>query len=207
MLAKLAGFIQDRAKVVLAVAVLGAVVAGVFGAGVSKHLSPYGANDPSTQSVRVTNAFQAATGRQIDPGVVALVTPRAAGGVRSASGRAAVTKVAAQLSTQPGVTLVRTAFQTHDPAMISRDGGSTYIVGYFRARSDKRIADDAQKIEDNFAGNPEVRLGGLAIAQAQVNRQVSADLSHAELLAFPFIFVLSLLFFRSGVAATCPCSR
>src|SRR5581483_10389928 len=41
-------------------------------------------------------------------------------------------------------------------------------------------------------------------ANAQVNTQVGNDLAHAELLAFPFIFLLSLLFFRSVVAALLP---
>ncbi len=49
-----------------------------------------------------------------------------------------------------------------------------------------------------------MKLGGAAIANAQVNTQVSHDLAHAELLAFPFIFLLSLLFFRSLVAALLP---
>ena len=42
------------------------------------------------------------------------------------------------------------------------------------------------------------------MASAQVNTQVGQDLAHAELLAFPFIFLLSLLFFRSLVAALLP---
>ena len=43
-----------------------------------------------------------------------------------------------------------------------------------------------------------------AIASAQANTQVGHDLAHAELLAFPFIFLLSLLFFRSLVASLLP---
>src|SRR6201984_126819 len=114
MLTRLAGFIHSRARAVLAAAMIGAVLAGVFGFSVSKHLSPYGANDPSTQSVKVTNAFKAATGRQIDPGAVALVTPATPGGVRSPAARTAVDAVAAKLARQPGIALVRTAFETRD---------------------------------------------------------------------------------------------
>jgi RND superfamily putative drug exporter len=55
-----------------------------------------------------------------------------------------------------------------------------------------------------FATQRDVTLGGPAIADAQVDTQVSNDLAHAELLAFPFIFLLSLLFFRSIVAALLP---
>jgi RND superfamily putative drug exporter len=175
MLVKLATFLHAHSRRVLLIAVLGAAVAGALGAGVANRLSPYGADDPSTQSVRATHRFQDAAGRQFDPGVVALVTPTAP--LRS---------------------------ETHDAGSLSRDGRSTIVLGYFRAKSDKRLSDDAKVIEKRFAGRPGVKLGGLAIAQAQVNSQVSHDLTHAELLAFPFIFILSLLFFRSLVAALLP---
>src|SRR3954470_401142 len=68
-----ASFVYRNSRPVLLIALVGIAVAGVFGLGVAKRLSPYGDTDPSTQSVRATNRYQAGTGRQIDPGVVALV--------------------------------------------------------------------------------------------------------------------------------------
>ena len=201
MLSRLANFLYSNRRRVLMVAVVGAAIAGVFGAGVSSHLSPYGADDPTTQSVQATNRFQAATGRQIDPGVVALVS---SGDVHSAAARQRVQSVAAELRAQPDVASVASFYTTHDPAMVARDGRSTYVVAYFKARSDKRLANDAKLIESRFSSQPDVRLGGDAIANAQVDTQVGNDLAHAELLAFPFIFLLSLLFFRSLVAALLP---
>jgi uncharacterized membrane protein YdfJ with MMPL/SSD domain len=201
MLARLATFLHSRGRRVLIVAVVGAVIAGVFGAGVSSHLSPYGANDPATQSVQATNRFQAAAGRQIDPGVIALV---ASGEVRSPAARTRVTGIAAELQRQPDVASVASFYSTHNPAMVSRDGRSTYVVAYFKPLSDKRLSDDAKLIERRFAGQHDVKLGGGAVANAQVNTQVSHDLAHGELLAFPLIFLLSLLFFRSLVAALLP---
>ncbi len=47
-------------------------------------------------------------------------------------------------------------------------------------------------------------VGGFALANEQVNQQVEEDLQMAELLAFPLLFLLSLLFFRSFVAALLP---
>src|SRR6202011_3086649 len=88
--------------------------------------------------------------------------------------------------------------------MVSSDGRETYVLAYFKPLSDSHLKNDAQQIENRLAGQRDVKLGGLAIAQAQVNTQVSHDLAHAELLAFPFIFLLSLLFFRSLVAALLP---
>ncbi|HZO78830.1 MAG TPA: efflux RND transporter permease subunit [Solirubrobacteraceae bacterium] len=201
MFEKLATFVYTNRRRVLSVAVVATAIAGVFGAGVSSGLSPYGANDPATQSVQATNRFQAATGRQIDPGVVALVS---SGDVRGQTARLRVGQVAAKLRAQPDVASVQSFYSTHSPAMVARDGRSTYVVAYFRAVSDKRLSDDASLIESRFSSQHDVKLGGDAIANAQVNTQVGNDLAHAELLAFPFIFLLSLLFFRSVVAALLP---
>jgi RND superfamily putative drug exporter len=99
---------------------------------------------------------------------------------------------------------VASFYSTHNPAMVARDGRSTYVLAYFKPRSDKRLSDDAKLIEHRFAGRHDIKLGGGAVANAQVNTQVSHDLAHGELLAFPLIFVLSLLFFRSLVAAALP---
>ncbi|MBV9466795.1 MAG: MMPL family transporter, partial [Solirubrobacterales bacterium] len=201
MLTRLSGFLYRRGRPVLYVSVVGVAIAGAFGFGVSRHLSPYGATDPATQSVQAMNRFQAASGRQIDPGIVALVS---AGDVRTAAARQRVAQVERALGAAPDVQRVASYYDRHDPAMVSRDGRSTYVLAYFRPLSDKRVSDDAKRIEDEFAGQRDVKLGGVAIANAQVNAQVSHDLAHGELLAFPFIFLLSLLFFRSLVAALLP---
>ena len=201
MLARLATFLFNNRRRILVLAVIGAAIAGVLGVGVAKRLSPYGANDPATQSVQATNRFQDASHRQVDPGVVAIV---ASGDVHTKRAQTRITQVAAQLQRQPDVASVATFYTTHDPAMVSRAGKSTYVVAYFKALSDKQLKDDAQRIEDQFKNEPDVTLGGGAIANAQANTQVGNDLARAELLAFPLIFLLSLLFFRSLVAALLP---
>jgi RND superfamily putative drug exporter len=151
-------------------------------------MSPYGANDPATQSVQAMNRFQAAAGRQIDPGIVALITPAT---------RARVAQVESMLRSGPDVVAV-------NPGMVSRDGRSEYVVAYFRPLSDTRLKNDAQTLLNQFASQHDVKLGGDAVANAQANTQVGNDLARAELLAFPLIFLLSLLFFRSLVAALLP---
>ena len=84
MLTRLAIFLHAHGRRVLLVSVIGAAIAGAFGVGVAKHLSPYGATDPATQSVQAGNRFQHAASHQIDAGVVALVN---SGDVRSAAAR------------------------------------------------------------------------------------------------------------------------
>jgi RND superfamily putative drug exporter len=201
MLGRLATFQYANGRRVVFAAIIAAAIAGVFGVGVATHMSPYGADDPATQSVQATHRFEHAAGRQIDAAVVALVQ---SGQVRSAAARAGVGRVAAQLRAEPDVARVVSYYDAHDPAMVSRDGRATYVLAYFKPVSDTAQEDAAKRIEQRFSGWRDVRLGGRAIASAQVDAQVGNDLARAELFAFPFIFLLSLLFFRSLVAALLP---
>src|SRR6266487_2142801 len=98
-----ASFVYWNRRRVLLFALLGIAVAGVFGLCVAKRLSPYGDTDPSTQSVQATNRFQAATGRQIDPGVVALVK---IGGVHTMAAERRVRQVEAKLRSSRDVAAV-----------------------------------------------------------------------------------------------------
>src|SRR5919204_453926 len=173
MLDRLARFQYVNGRRVVFAAIVAAAIAGAFGFGVAKHMSPYGADDPATQSVQATHRFERAAGRQIDAGVVALVQ---SGEVHSSAAKTRVGQVVAQLRAQPDVARVVSYYDAHDPAMVSRDGRSTYVLASYKPVSDK----------------------------AQDNSQVGIDLARAELLAFPFIFLLSLLFFRSLVAALLP---
>src|SRR5579859_3198988 len=130
MLSRLASFLYAHRRRVLITAVIGAAVAAAFGAGVASRLSPYSAEDPATQSVQATHRYEHAAGRQIEPGIVALL---------STTSPKRVAHVAATLQAQPDVAAV-----VHDPSAVSRDGHQTYLVAYFKPLSDSRIKDDAQ---------------------------------------------------------------
>ncbi len=198
---RLATFLHSNGRRVLAIAVIGAVIAGVFGVGVSNSLWPYSARDPASQSVKAGARFQTSTGSQIDAGVVALVR---SGNVGTPAARQRINQVAADLRGQPDVARVQSFYTTHNPAMVSRDRQSAYVLAYFKPLSDKALKNVAQQIENRFAGQSDVKLGGDAVANAQANTKVGNDLARAELLAFPLIFLLSLLFFRSLVASLLP---
>jgi RND superfamily putative drug exporter len=201
MLTRLAIFLQANGRRVVLASVFVAVLAGVFGLGVFNRVSPFGDTDPATQSVQATDRFQAAAGRQIDPGVVALVRT---GGLSTRAAQQRVRAVENELRVGPDIASAVSFYDTHDRAMVSRDGRTTYVVAYFKPVSDKQQQNDAQKLLDRFASQKDVELGGRAVVSAQVNSEVSKDLARAELFAFPFIFLLSFLFFRSLVASLLP---
>jgi hypothetical protein len=169
MLTRLATFLHAHGRRVLLVALVAVPIAGAVGFGVAKHMSPYAADDPATQSVHAAKRFETAAGHTIDPGVVAIVD---AGDVRRPEVRRRVEQVAAELSSQPDVASVLSFYATHDRAMVSRDRRLTYVVAYFKPRSDRQLEDTAQRIEDRFAGQRDVLLGGEQIANAQANTQV-----------------------------------
>jgi RND superfamily putative drug exporter len=131
--------------------------------------------------------------------VVALVDTPA--GVSSPPARARVAEVARDLRADPDVAAVVT-FEQGGRALVARDGRSSYVAATLRPGADEN--DAGERLIDRFEGRPGVTLGGFAVASPQVNEQVSEDLARAELLAFPLLFLLSFLFFRSVVAALLP---
>src|SRR5262249_47771086 len=92
----------------------------------------------------------------------------------------------------------------HNTDYISKDGNSTYLAVSLKPTDDKAMQDASQRIADKLEPDHNVLVGGYALANRQVNKQVEKDLRMGELLAFPLLIILSLLFFRSGVAALLP---
>jgi RND superfamily putative drug exporter len=199
MIDRLARLADRRARRVLILAGVFFVVAGALGAGVASRLDPYGADDPDTESVIALDRLQEAGYR--DTGVVVLVRGV---DVRSAQGRGRVERLARRLEADRDVALVGDFPSTHSPDFVSKDGRSTYLAVALRPTDDDAQGDAADRIADELEGEPGVTVGGPAVAFRQVNRQVESDLRTAELYAFPLLFVLSLLFFRSLVAALLP---
>ncbi|HKF14364.1 MAG TPA: MMPL family transporter [Gaiellaceae bacterium] len=188
-----------HAKVVLAVAVVLFVLAGAAGGGVTKRLDPFGAEDPGTESVAADRRLEAAGFRET--GVVVLLNDVDVG---SAAGRSRVAAVTRALQAHPDVASTSSFLNTRSHAFVSQDGGSTYLVAALAPTDDHRRQDAAERIAADLASFPGVTVGGPALAERQVNEQVERDLRQAELYAFPVLFLLSLLFFRSLVASLLP---
>ena len=93
--------------------------------------------------------------------------------------------------------------ETKSDAFVSKDGQSTYLAVQFEATEDDALQDTGDAISE-FEGEDDILVGGNAVAQQQINENVESDLQRAELLAFPILFLLSFLFFRSLVAAALP---
>ncbi|HTR75200.1 MAG TPA: MMPL family transporter [Solirubrobacterales bacterium] len=199
MFAGLARLAQRHARTVVVVAVLFAIAAAALGGSVADRLAPYGAEDPSTESVKAQDQLQEAGYRF--PSVVALVEHAP---VARPSTRARVEALEREVRRNPEVDQVFGYYDTHSRAFVSEDGRSTYFAVTLKPTGDKETQDVGGEIAETLSAHPGVVVGGVAVAQEQVNSQVEEDLQHAEMLAFPLLFLLSLLFFRSLVASVLP---
>jgi uncharacterized membrane protein YdfJ with MMPL/SSD domain len=187
MLASLARLGMTRTRPMLVALLLAFVVLGVLGGPAPGLLdAPRAFDDPGAQATRARQQIERATGASAAADVVALV--------RAAPGSGETLRVARVLRGDPGVATVATALP-------SRDGRQALLAA--RLRADAAQKQVVARLQDAFAGDRDVALGGTAVSGVEVGTQATKDLGSAELLAFPLLALLALLVFR-GVAALLP---
>ncbi len=195
----LARFADGNARRIGVFAILFFLAAAALGGSVADRLDPYGADDPATETVQAKERLLDA-GLRV-PAVIVVVTDAP---VAKASTRARVEALERSVHERPDVKSVTGYFDTNSPVFVSNDRTATYFAVALRPTGDKAWQDAGAAIADQLSGRPGVVVGGAAVAQEQVNTQVEEDLRMAEMLAFPLLFLLSLLFFRSLVASVLP---
>ena len=195
----LASLAQRRGKLVVAVAVVFFALAGALGSSVADRLDPYGADDPDTEAIQADDRLEAAGFR--DASVIVLLSET---DPTTPAGAKRVNEIQRQVRADEDVAQVTGYLQTRSPDFVSEDGGSTYLAVGLMPTDDKELQEAGSRINDDLAGEPNVAVGGYALATEQVNKQVEEDLRTAEMLAFPVLFLLTFIFFRSGVAAMLP---
>jgi RND superfamily putative drug exporter len=199
MFERLAALADRRGRLVVIAAAVLAVAAGALGVGVADRLDPYGADDPATESVEGADRLEHAGYR--DTGVVVLVEGV---DVDSAAGRDRIEALIQRLRADRDVAQVASFSTTGSRDFVARSGDSTYLAVQLTPTADDAIQDAGARIQSTLEDEPGVKVGGAAVAQHEANEQVERDLRTAELYAFPILFLLSLLFFRSLVAAALP---
>ncbi|HEX7058950.1 MAG TPA: MMPL family transporter [Solirubrobacterales bacterium] len=175
------------------------LIAGALGGSVAQRLDPYGADDPSTETVKARERLQDA-GLRV-PAVIAVMKNAP---VASPATRARVEALERSVRRRADVQSVTGYYDTRSPAFVSHDRRSTYFAVALKPTEDKQWQEAGAAIADQLSAHPGVLVGGAAIAQEQVNKQVEKDLQKAEMLAFPLLFLLALVFFRSLVASLLP---
>jgi RND superfamily putative drug exporter len=167
------------------------VVAAVFGLQ-TPHLLGRGSNDfvaQGSESLRAEAAVEEASGLSAAPQVLVLVRDPT---------QTRLARVAQLIRTE-------SVFPVVGRPLRSFDGRQAIVVAYARAGVSQRLwREAADRVQERLAGVRGTAMGGSALATSQVNRQVQQDLTYAEKLAFPILFLLALWVFRSVVAALLP---
>ena len=153
------------------------VLAGAVGGPVAGALeSSGGFVAPGADSEVAVDRIEAATGVEPGPGIVLLVEDPSPD--RLAAIERELANVPGVASTAPG----------------GRAGDDALVTATLKATADEEaVAEDAIAV---FARADGVTVGGGAVAGLQIGETVGADLGRAELIAFPLLLLLSLLFFR-----------
>lgn len=192
---------DGRARRVGLIAIVFFVVAAAIGGSVSEHMGPYGAEDERSESIKADHALEAAGYRGSD--LTVLVTGL---DVKQSPGdRTRVADLRREVKSMPGVaSTVGPDSLTRPSPYLAADGESAFFDVTFESTDDDANQETASEIAEHLADQSDVTVGGVALANEQVNEQVEKDLQRAELMVFPLLFLLSLLFFRSLVAAILP---
>lgn len=196
----LARLAQRRARPIVALAVLVAVLAALLGSSVSEHLQPYAPTAPAgSESDRASERFVRAS--RVDPagGLIALIP--AEQGPRSPAAIAKLRRVEGILTADPAIATAGPPPGARGPAAVSRDRRRLYVVAGYRPGTSLRDQQEAAHRLIPKLERLSVTLGGSGVVWAQGNETTETDFRTAELLSFPILLLLSLWFFRGGVAA------
>jgi len=200
MLDALARLIARRTRAILVLSLLVVAAAAALGGPVAGILDDDNDfDDPASEAVVARDRVAAATGASAAPDLIALV--RLEGPVESPAAQARLRSVEQALGDDPAVARVVSFANTGERSLVSRDGRSSYLAATFRQGNG---GEQAVRIQERLGRIGGVTVGGGELAGEQVGEQVSEDLAKAELLAFPILFLLSLLVFRGVVAALLP---
>src|SRR3954454_22573554 len=188
-----------RRRWVVAIVVLLAVFAAVWGTGVFGRLAGAGYDTPNSQSARANQVAAAKLGTSSADVLVLYRSDRLT--VDDPAFRDAVTT---RLRALPHdlVDGVTSFWSSNSASLVSRDRHATYAVLSF-APGDR----DAQLVRVQrtvAAPGLWVELGGNAVVNRDINERVGADIGRAEGISMPVLLILLVIIFGSLAAASLP---
>lgn len=181
MLERLGKLTASRPKRTLVLLLAFIVLAGVVGGPVAGRMQAGdGFTSQASESAQAERRLERATGEATAPGIVLIARDGQAQAAADTLGQVA------------GVARAEVGPR-------SRDGATQLVTGTLRAGVDDEVV--AEDVLAAFADRRDVTVGGGAVMGAQLGETISEDLGRAEMLAFPLLLLLSLLFFRGRAAA------
>ena len=205
--ARLGQFLVRRRWVVIVLAAVFFLAAGVYGGDVAKRLSNGGFSDPSAEASRA-NAYLEGTLGSGTPNVVILVRAAADGTTVDSPEVAAVgAAITEELRAMEGVGQAVSYWSLGNaPPLRATDSGSALVLA--RAEGSEDVArEHVAAIAKRFDRADTVtvtQVGGMTEAFREVGETIEKDLALAEMIALPITLLILLFVFRSVVAASLP---
>lgn len=206
MLIRIAQFAQRRARAVLVVAGLAAVLCYGIGWSAPMHLKTGGFQDPGSESTWVDNYLEEHFPGAA-PNVVLLLT--APGGIDAPAAGTVGEQLTGELAANSDLQGVQSYWNVATevrPALRSSDRNSAVIIAYARG-DDTEAPKVAAKLADKYNGTRDsvrISVGGEAVALAQMSKQVTLDLVTIESIAIPLAGIVLVLVFGSLLASMLP---
>jgi RND superfamily putative drug exporter len=203
-LRRLGHALYRRRVLVLVLALVLLVVAGVLGQGAAGRLTAGGFQDPSAQSSQaraVLDRFGTGT-----PNVVLVVTATN-GNVDDPRVEAFAQQLLDELRAAPGVSEALSYWSTGKPPPLrSKTGNRALVLGTIPGNEDK-VKAVAAEIGPRFTRTTDVakvEVGGAGAVFVEVSKQAETDLKKAETLSLPITLLLLVFVFGGVVAASLP---
>ena len=193
-------------RLVLVIAVLFAVAAGVWGTGVFGKLTAGNSFTPPASQSNAESSLAASTFGRADADVVVLYRS-AAMTVNDPAYRHAVTAALAGL---PAAEVVKTTtyWSSGQPSLVSADRHSTYAVLQLAGADDAARQQTYKAIKDDFpaalSAGITSQVGGSVPTEVAINNEVTANIARAEGISLPVLLILLVVIFGGLVAASLP---
>ncbi len=192
-----------RRQLILLIALLVAVLGGVWGTTIFAKVQTAGGFDaPNSQSQHEASLATQAFGR--DAGDVVVLYSSKTLTATAPAFRSAVTHALAALP-HTRVESYATYWSTRSPAFVSTSGRETYAVLELAGSTDTARQNSYDAIKNQLSA-PGLRsqLGGVVPTDETIDQQTTASITRAEGLSFPILLILLLVIFGSLTAACLP---
>jgi putative drug exporter of the RND superfamily len=203
MFERLARLVTKRARLILALTVLGIVLAAAAGIHATSKLKDAGFVSPNAPSQIASNKLD---DDFAGPANVILLVTAHTGTVNSPDVAAVGESVTARLAAFPGVKGVTSYWSTGSASLESKTGNAALVMGHITG-SDNTVNSRAKAISAQLttrAGPATVSAGGSAVVNEGIGQAVVKGLAIAEAIAIPLTMVLLMVAFGSVVAAALP---
>jgi RND superfamily putative drug exporter len=191
-----------RAIAVLLVGLGVTALAAIAGVGLEDKLAAGGFDDPGTQSARELRAERATFGNRSIDAIVLFSSDDES--VDDPAFEQEVRRTVAAIP-RDSVVSVATWYDVRDPAMVSKDGHATAVYVSLAGTSQNDFIDSFAELRPVVERSSlHTAFAGPYAVYSDVNHETKADLLRAELVSMPVVLILSLLIFRSAVAALMP---